>query len=74
MQKAIENIAAGSLLTTIHWVVVSLGSSIDALAAAESAFNLSSLAGDGGWIFLSVTDLTAATFASSIAGIIMLDS
>ena len=62
------------MLTTIHWVVVSLGGSLDALAAAESAVNLSSLAGDGGWIFLSVTDLTAATFASSIAGIIMPDS
>ena len=62
------------MLTTIHWVVVSLGTSGAAMAAAESAFNLSSLAGDGGWIVLSVTDLTAATFASSIAGIIMLDS
>ena len=76
MQKAIENIAAGSSLTTANRVVVSLGSSGDALAAAQSAFNLSSLAGAGGWTFLSVTDVTAASFASSIAsaGIIMLDS
>lgn len=76
MQKAIENIAAGSSLTTSNKVVVSLGSSGDALTAAQSAFNLSSLAGAGGWTFLSVANLTAANFATSIAsaGIIMLDS
>lgn len=76
MQKAIENIAAGSSLTTTNRVVVSLGSSGSALTAAQSAFNLSSLAGAGGWTFLSVTDLTNASFATSIAsaGIIMLDS
>ena len=67
MQKAIENIAAGSSLTTTNPVVVSLGDTGAALTAAESAFNLSSLAGSGDWTFLSVTDLTAATFASSIA-------
>ena len=76
MQKAIENLAAGASLTTTNRVVVSLGSSGAALTAAQSAFSLSSLAGTGGWTFLSVVDLTAATFASSIAsaGIIMLDS
>ena len=67
MQKAIENIAAGSSLTTTNRVLVSLGNTGAALTAAESAFNLSSLAGSGDWTFLSVTDLTAATFASSIA-------
>lgn len=74
MQKAIENIAAGSSLTTTNKVVLSLGSSGAALTAAQSAFNLSSLAGT--WTFQSVTNLTAANFASSIAsaGIIMLDS
>lgn len=76
MQKAIENLAAAPSLTSANRVVVSLGSSGAALTAATSAFTRSTLAGVGGWTFLSVPDVTAANFAASIAGagIIMLDS
>ena len=77
MQRAIENLAAASTLTTTNRVVVALGSSSTALQAAQSAFNLSSLAGAGGWTFLSVPDLTDATVLNTAlagAGIIMLDS
>ena len=76
MQRAIENLAASTGLTTTNRVVVSLGSQSSALTAAQSAFNKSSLPG-AGWTFQSVADLTVAgalTSALSTAGIVMLDS
>ena len=76
MQRAIENLAASTGLTTTNRVVVSLGSQSSALTAAQSAFNKSSLPG-AGWTFQSVADLTVAgalTNALSTAGIVMLDS
>jgi len=77
MQRAIENLAASTGLTTTNKVVVSLGSSTGkALTAAQSAFEKSSLPG-AGWTFQSVSDLTVAgalTSALSTAGIVMLDS
>lgn len=77
MQRAIENLAASSDLTTPNRVVVSLGSSVGtALTAAQSAFTLSGLPA-AGWTFMSVPDLTIAgalTNALLTAGIIMLDS
>jgi len=76
MQKAIENISVG--VTNTNQTVYSLGSSSSALAAAQSAFNLSSLAGAGGWNFVSIDGASnISTFLSSGsvgAGIIMLDS
>ena len=75
MQKAIENIGAG--VTNGNKTVYSLGSSSTALAAAQSAFNLSSLASTG-WTFASIDG--AAAIGSFLAGgsvgagIIMLDS
>ena len=77
MQKSLENLAASSELTTTNKVVVSLGSNANTTAgnAAQSAFAKSSLAA-AGWTFLQVSDLTSASFDSSIAlaGIVMLDS
>ncbi|MEO6032552.1 MAG: hypothetical protein ABIP61_11730, partial [Burkholderiaceae bacterium] len=67
MQKALENIAPG--VTNGNKTVISLGSSAgEALNAATSAFNLSSLPGLG-WSFVSIPDLStiSATFATSIA-------
>ncbi len=74
MQRALESLASSTGLTTSKRVVVSLGSESSALAAAQSAFNKSSLAGT--WTFLSVPILSQATFDSAIAsaGIVMLDS
>ena len=74
MQKAIENIGVG--VTNGNTTVYALGSSSSALAAAQSAFNLSSLAAT--WTF-QVIDGAAniANFlqgGSAGAGIIMLDS
>jgi hypothetical protein len=76
MQRAVENLASSASLTTPNRVVVAFGSEAAALAAAQSAFQKSSLAGAGGWTFLSVADITAANFAPTLAlaGIIMLDS
>ena len=76
MQRAIENLAASTGLTTTKRVVVSLGSDSSALAAAQSAFDKSSLPG-AGWTFQSFADLTVAgalTSALGTAGIVMLDS
>jgi hypothetical protein len=77
MQRALENLASSTGLTTTNRVVVSLGSSAgDALNAAQSAFSKSNLPG-AGWTFQSVSDLTVAgalTSALGTAGIIMLDS
>lgn len=76
MQLALQNIAAGSSLTTVNRVVVALGSDGVALTAAQSAFNFSTLAGMGGWTFLSIPTLTDATLANalSLGGILMFDS
>ena len=79
MQKALENLASSSDLTTTNRVVVALGSDLGSNAgnAAASAFGFSSLAGAGGWTFQVVSDLTApGAFATALgsAGIIMLDS
>ena len=76
MQLALQNIAAGSSLTTTNRVVVALGSEGAALNAAQSAFNFSTLAGMGGWTFLSVPILDNSTLANalSLGGILMLDS
>lgn len=75
MQRALENIAPG--VTNSNKVVVSLGSSSTALAAAQSAFNLSNLASQG-WTFQSIDgDAAINNFfmtGGSGAGIIMLDS
>lgn len=74
MQKAIENIGAG--VTNGNTTVYALGSSSSALLAAQSAFNLSSLAST--WTFQAIDG--AAYIASFLqggsagAGIIMLDS
>ena len=78
MQLALQNIAAGSSLTTTNRTVVALGSNSSAATAAQSAFSGSTL-GAAGWSFVVVSDisgLTAATFASTLstAGIVMLDS
>lgn len=79
MQRSIENLAAG--VTNGNKVVVSLGSSSTALAAAQSAFNLSSLVGQG-WTFRTVDGASAingffansGTVTAANSGIIMLDS
>lgn len=75
MQLALQNIAAGSSLTTTNRVVVALGSEGAALTAARSAFDLSTLVG-AGWTFLSIPTLDNMSFlnAVSLGGIIMLDS
>jgi PEP-CTERM motif len=77
MQKALESLVSSTSLTTTNKVVVSLGSDAGTQAgqAAQSAFDKSSL-GAAGWTFLQVSSLTAANFASSIAGagILMFDS
>jgi len=75
MQKALENLATSSSLTSTNKVVVSLGSESSALDAATSAFQKSNLPGLG-WTFQSVPTLTGASFTSAlgVAGIVMLDS
>jgi hypothetical protein len=77
MQRALENIAASTALTTVNRVVYALGSDLgsQAYAAAKSAFDLSSLATNG-WTFNFVGNLTDASLATalSLAGIVMLDS
>lgn len=79
MQSALQNLASSASLTTANRTVVALGSNTSALTAAQSAFSFSSLAGLGGWTFVSVPDIAAfstAQFASTLAsaGIVMLDS
>lgn len=79
MQRSIENLATG--VTNGNKVVVSLGSSSTALAAKQSAFNLSSLVGQG-WTFQSLDGATAinsffsntGAVTAANSGIIMLDS
>ena len=75
MQRAIENIAPG--VTNGNKTVVSLGSSSTALAAAQSAFEKSTLAANG-WTFLNIDGAAAIdTFlagGAAGAGILMLDS
>lgn len=75
MQRAIENIAPG--VTNGNKVVVSLGSSDSALAAAQSAFEKSTLASSG-WTFLSIDGAAAIdaylSGGAAGAGVLMLDS
>ena len=82
MQRVLENLAAAPSLTTTNQVVVTLGtSSGEALNAATSAFNLSSLPGQG-WTFQSVDGVTdinnffngTGTWNVNNTGIIMMDS
>lgn len=77
MQRALENLASAASLTNTNKKVISLGSTGQALNAATSAFNLSSLPG-AGWTFVSVPNLLSlpGTFADTIGGgsILMLDS
>ncbi|MGK2897994.1 MAG: PEP-CTERM sorting domain-containing protein [Burkholderiaceae bacterium] len=78
MQRALENLASAASLTNTNKTVISLGSSTgEALNAATSAFNRSSLPGSG-WTFVSVPNLESlpGTFADTIGGgsILMLDS
>lgn len=79
MQKALENIAPG--VTNGNTTVAILGSSGSAGTAANSAFNLSSLAGAGGWNVetISVSDFDSffdgtATTSVNKVGILMMDS
>ncbi len=82
MQRALENLTSFSTLTNGNLNVVNLGSSGQAQSAATSAFNLSSLAGGGGWSFTNIdgvagiTDFFAGTGTVNInnIGIIMMDS
>ena len=77
MQKALENLKP--VVTNGNHVVTILGSTGSALAAATSAFNLSNLAGAGGWTLQTVTTANFATFFGAggglaNAGILMMDS
>jgi PEP-CTERM motif len=79
MQRALENLAPG--VTNGNTTVVVLGSSTgEATNAATSAFNLSNLAGAGGWTLSFVDGVTDITNFFGVggglsgAGIIMLDS
>lgn len=82
MQRALEKLASLSALTNGNLNVVNLGSSGRAQSAATSAFNLSSLAGGGGFSFTiidgvaGITDFFAGNGAVNInnVGIIMMDS
>ncbi|ASP48952.1 PEP-CTERM sorting domain-containing protein [Cognaticolwellia beringensis] len=81
MQRVLENLSTAASLTNGHLNVVNLGSSSSALNAATSAFNLSSLVGNG-WSFTNIdTDAAIADyFAGNGAvninntGIMMMDS
>lgn len=82
MQRVLENLAPG--VTNGNTTVVQIGASAgEASTAAASAFNLSSLAGAGGWTYETVdgaTDIgtffagTNATVNLADAGILMFDS
>lgn len=79
MQKALENIGAG--VTNGNKTVAILGSTSTAAAAANSAFNLSSLAGAGGWSSASVLTSSFADFFGGSGtvninnvGILLMDS
>lgn len=77
MQRALENLAAG--VANGNKTVYTLGSTSDALTAANSAFGFSSLVG-AGWTVVNIDGVAAinAFFASGggagSAGIVMLDS
>lgn len=75
MQRALQNIAPGT--TNGNKVVYAVGSKTSALAAAQSAFNGSALAGMG-WTFASINGAAnIATFlagGAAGAGILMFDS
>lgn len=76
MQKALENLAPA--VTNSNQVVTILGSTSTAGLAANSAFNLSSLAG-AGWTVQTVSTANFATFFGAggglaSAGILMMDS
>jgi len=80
MQKVLENLAPG--VTNGNKTVVILGSTSSANTAASSAFNLSSLAGAGGWTVVNVSTANFASFFGNTgsgttlsgAGILMMDS
>lgn len=77
MQKALENLAPN--VTNGNKVVTILGSTGRASTAANSAFNLSSLAGAGGWTIQTVSTANFATFFGvggglANSGILMMDS
>lgn len=75
MQRALENLAAG--VTTGNKKVTILGSTGSSLAAASSAFNLSSLVGLG-WTLQTVSTTNFGTFfvagGNLGTGILMMDS
>lgn len=80
MQRALENLAASSELTNANMTVAFLGSTSTALNAAQSAFNLSSLAGSG-WSSVAVSTADFANFFSGVGAtninnvsILMMDS
>lgn len=79
MQRALENIGAG--VTNGNTTVAFLGSTSTALTAANSAFNLSSLAGVGGWTSAAISSSDFADFFNGVGsvninnvGILMMDS
>jgi hypothetical protein len=79
MQRALENLGAG--VTNGNTTVAFLGSTSSALTAATSAFNLSSLAGTGGWTSAAISTGSFADFFSGVGtvnignvGILMMDS
>ena len=79
MQRALENLATD--VTNGNMTVAFLGSTSSALTAATSAFNLSSLAGAGGWTSAAISTASFADFFSGTGtvninnvGIIMMDS
>ncbi len=76
MQRALENLA-GSVTTGISKVTI-LGSTGEALIAASSAFDRSSLAGAGGWTRETVSVANFGTFFGAGGnlgtGILMMDS
>lgn len=64
MQRALENIGAG--VTNSNKTIAVLGSTSSAANAANSAFDLSTLAGGGGW---TRSNIATATFDDFFAGI-----
>ncbi len=78
MQRALENIGAG--VTNGNKAVAILGSTSSAAAAANSAFDLSSLAG-GGWTRANIATASFADFFNGVGtvninnvGILLMDS
>lgn len=79
MQRALENLATD--VTNGNTTVAFLGSTSSALTAANSAFNLSSLAGVGGWTSAAISTASFADFFSGVGavninntGILVMDS